>query len=396
MSIPIPDKIESIWTATAAGTTYPTLEEDLEIDAAVIGGGMAGLNIAYFLTEQGLKVTLVETGKLAAATSGNTTAKVTSLHGLRYGYLTQDFGKDKAQIYADSNEWAVDKIQEIIQKEGIECDFYRAPSFTYTKNEQDLARIKQETEASLDLGLPASFVNNISGISFDILGAVKFDNQGYFHPRKYLLKIAEVISSKGCLIWENTQAQEIKEDADFCLVKTANASIKARYVVVATNFPFYDPSNIFSKLERLGSFVVAVQPKIEVPEIMVIGTRSLDMSFRPHKEKGEKWMIVGARHEEKFGNKSMQEHFEILATLAHDNFKADKVGYKWGAADTMSRDKVPYIGKMPKSKNIYVATGFSAWGMTPSVVSAKLVTDMIMGEKNEWESLYTPERLVTD
>lgn len=393
MSIPVPEKIESIWTATTPGTAYPSLEKDLESDVVVIGGGMAGLNIAYFLIGQGLKVALIEIGRIAAATSGNTTAKVTSLHGLRYGYLVETMGKGKAQIYADSNEWAVSKIQEIIQKEGIECDFHQAPSFTYTKSEEDLQKIKQEAETALDLGLPASFVDNIPGISFNTLGAVKFDGQGYFHPRKYLLKIAEVVSSKGGSIWENTQAMDIKEEVDSCVVKTPNANIKAKSVVIATNFPFFNPNNIFSKLERLGSFVIAVQPKIDTPEIMVIGTRGLDMSFRPHKEKGEKWMVVGARHEEKFGNRTMEEHFEILANLAKENFNADSVGYKWGAADTMSRDKVPYIGKMPGSKNIYIATGFSAWGMTPSVVSAKLIMDLIMGEENEWETLYTPERL---
>ncbi|MCL5073780.1 MAG: FAD-binding oxidoreductase [Actinobacteria bacterium] len=391
----MPGKIESIWVATTPDTNYPTLEKDLETDVIVIGGGMAGLSTAYFLKNQGLKVAVIEAGKIVNSTSGNTTAKITSLHGLRYAYLSKNFGKDKAQIYASSNEWAISEVERIIKKENIDCDFYKAPAFTYTRSEDDLREIQKEVEAALQLNLPASFATSIPDSSLKITGAVRFDNQAYFHPRKFLLKIAQTINKDNNSIWENTQAIDIKEEENFCIVKTSKAMLKAKSVVIATNFPFFDPNNIFSKLERSGSFVIAISPESKIPDAMYIGTKSLDMSSRPHKDKEKEWVIIGARHEEKPSGKGMNENFELLTQIAKKNFKVKSVDYKWGAADTMSQDKVPYIGKMPGAKKIFVATGFSAWGMTSSIVSAKLLTDLILGVENEWESLYNPARLET-
>lgn len=386
----LPEVFESIWTATTLVTNFPEALGEVETDVIIIGGGIAGLNAGYFLKSQGLKVVVLEAGKIASGTSGNTTAKVTSLHELKYFYLTKTVGEGSAKIYADGNQWAIEKLEDIIKKENINCDFYHAPSFTYTTSKDNLAEIKQEVSTALKLGLPASFVTTIPKTSLKILGAVRFDNQAYFHPRKYLLCIADLINKNGSLIFENSGALDIKEGEDYCVVKTSKCILKAKFVIIATNFPFYDP-NFFSNLYMTRSFVIAATPASSYPDAMFIGTKSLDLSFRPYSDQQREWLIIGERHNEKEGNVDTNENFRKLAKTAEKNFKIKSIDFKWGAADTMSLDKIPYIGKM--SERILVTTGFSAWGMTTSFVSAKILTDLIMGKKNDWQKLYDPKRL---
>ncbi len=387
-------EIKSIWRATTYETDYPRLKKDLKVDVVVIGGGMAGLSIAYSLTKQGLKVAVLEGGRIASATSGNTTAKITSLHGLRYASLAKKFGLEKAQIYASSNQWAVEEIEYIIRKEEIDCDFYMAPAFTYTSSKAELQNIIDELNMCLQLSLPASYEIKVDSAKIKVAGAVKFEDQAYFHPRKYLLKLAEIINESGGLIFENSRALGVEERNGFCIVSAGESKVTAKAAVVATNFPFYDPDKIFVKLHRAGSFVIAATPAGDFADVMYIGTQGMDMSFRPHKDGDRRWLIVGARHDEKPGDNNLTESINLLVKLAKKNFQVKSIDYQWGATDTMSSDNVPYIGLFPRRRNVYVATAFSAWGMTPSVVSAKLIGDLILGKKNDWESLYDPQRLL--
>ena len=61
----------------------------------------------------------------------------------------------------------------------------------------------------------------------------------------------------------------------------------------------------------------------------------------------------------------------------------------------MSLDDCYYIGRYSKSKtNWYTATGFNKWGMTGAMLSAMMLSDMVCGQQNEFESVFTPSRSI--
>ena len=193
----LPEKIESLWTATTPKTNYPELASGIETDVAIIGAGIAGLNVGYFLQRVGFRVVIIDAQMIATGTSGNTTAKVTSQHSLKYEYLKNKLGMEQARTYAEANQWAIDELEKIITREKIECDFTRLPAYVYAMTEDGFLEIKKEAEAAKEINLPASLLKKIENITFPIIGALKFDNQAYFHPRKYLLAVAEVIQKQG-------------------------------------------------------------------------------------------------------------------------------------------------------------------------------------------------------
>ena len=125
--------MESVWKKNIEIPRRGRLEKGLHTKVAVIGAGMAGLLTAYLLQEQGVETVVLEAGRIAGGQTCNTTAKITSQHNLIYGYLREKFGAEKAGMYAHANQQAIENYARIIEKERVDCQFLRCPSFLYTR-----------------------------------------------------------------------------------------------------------------------------------------------------------------------------------------------------------------------------------------------------------------------
>jgi glycine/D-amino acid oxidase-like deaminating enzyme/nitrite reductase/ring-hydroxylating ferredoxin subunit len=387
----LPGKPVSLWIATTPETNFPALTGDLSVDVAVIGGGITGIATAYMLKQAGATVAVLEADRVVSSVTGNTTAKITSLHGLIYDHLVSQFGEEKARIYADAQESAKEKIASLVEQLGIDCDFRRASAYTYTLDEQESEQVAKEVEAARRLGLPVSYTEE-TDLPFKVRAAVRFDNQAQFHPRKYLLALAEKIPGDGSHIFERTRMLDV-EDAAPCLVKTERGTIKARSVVVATHFPYPDPKLYFAAMYPTRSYVLGCRLNGPVPQGMYVSTGTPHNSIRNNPyEDGEIVMIGGEHHKTGQGGDT-RERYQRLEKWARANFDIASVEFRWSTQDNNTVDRVPYIGKLSTgSEHLYVATGFAGWGMTNSHVAAQLLGDMILGRDNPWAELFDPSR----
>lgn len=114
---------KSYWLDSTDDTNYPSLEKDISVDIAIIGGGITGITTALLLKNEGFKVALIEADKIAQGTSGHTTAYITSQHDIIYSNLINNIGIEKAKQYADANEGAIDFIENMVKEYNIDCDF---------------------------------------------------------------------------------------------------------------------------------------------------------------------------------------------------------------------------------------------------------------------------------
>lgn len=155
--------MQSLWLKTEKDILENSkkLEESVECDVCIIGGGITGISSAYYLSKSGKKVILLEREKLSTKTTGNTTGKITSQHGLFYKYLIDNYGKEYAKDYYEANQDALENIANIIKEEKIKCDFERQSAYVFTKSEQELSKIKDEVKAVKDIGGEAKFVETI-------------------------------------------------------------------------------------------------------------------------------------------------------------------------------------------------------------------------------------------
>ena len=170
---------------------YESLNNDINTDCLIVGGGIAGLTTAYLLAKENKKVTIVEADEIGFGASGRNTGKVTSQHGLIYSIIEKEYSSEKARLYYDANEEGLKLIKNIIEENHIDCNFKVVPSFVYTEEEKYIKDIKNEYEICKELKIPCEYMNNIKGVPLEIKGALCFENQGQFNPKKYVDALAK-------------------------------------------------------------------------------------------------------------------------------------------------------------------------------------------------------------
>lgn len=383
----------SYWLETSPETAYEALDtaDRLSVDTVVVGGGIAGVTTAAELDAAGQSVALVERDRLVEGVTGRTTAKLTSLHGLVYHHLVEQFGLPRAQMYAQANEAAIDEVERTVEEHGIDCAFERTPAYTYTESHDEVDRIRDEVQTAQRLGLPASFVES-TDLPYDVAGAVRFDDQATFHPRNYLLALAERVAGDGSYVFERTTVTDV-EDGEPCRVSTDRGDLTADDVVVATHFPVYDHALYFARLVPKRSYVVAARLAGEVPEGVYYDPSDPYFSVRP-KPGGEANMVLlgGQAHRTGHGGSTTERYRRLEATV-RSRFDVGSIDYRWSTQDYFSIDRVPFVGRhSPRVDHVYVATGFGGWGMTGGTVAGMLLSDLVRGEENAWRGLYRPTR----
>jgi glycine/D-amino acid oxidase-like deaminating enzyme len=364
--------MNSVWSESSNIESFKKLDGDCKCDVLIIGGGMAGVLCAYFLKEQGVDYLLVEGGKIGSGITKNTTAKITAQHGLIYSDLIKNTGEVKAKQYLYANLWAIKKYKELGQK--IPCCFEGKAAFTYSL--KDKKKIEDEVRALKKLGFSAEYFNAVP-LPLDVKAAIKFNNQAQFNPLQFIAGIV-----KGLNIKENTFVKKVKASVAY----TDNGNIKAKKIIITTHFPFINTHGFyFAKLYQSRSYVVAYKNAPNV-DGMYVDAEQNGMSFRNY---NDLLLIGGGDHRTgKIGG-----GYEELRNFAKTFYPDAEEKYSWATQDCMSLDSVPYIGRYSKGlPNVFVATGFNKWGMTSSMISAKILCDMILEKPCNEFDVFTPNR----
>lgn len=388
----------SWWVTSTAGTTYSRLSAGTtDADVVVLGGGIAGLTTAYALARAGREVLVVEADRIVRGVTGFTTAKVTVAHNLVYADLAERFDEATAAGYAASQSAALQWVRDTVAAEGIDCELEDRASLVYTEVPEERESIEAEVAAARAAGLDAELVID-SELPYDVVAGVRLGGQAQFHPRKYLLALAERFVARGGRIVERTRALDVAE-GEPCVVTTDSGEIRANEVVVATHYPFLDRGLLFSRLAPYRDVVVAVPvPADRAPQVMAISTGSEEggthsVRTAPYDDDRRLLIVTGGQY--KTGTTSaVEERYEQLTAWVGERFGTTDVVHRWSTQDTSSVDRLPYIGRLPLSgEHVWVATGFSAWGMTGGTMAGLLLTDLITGRQSPWAELYDPSRV---
>jgi glycine/D-amino acid oxidase-like deaminating enzyme len=368
--------VKSIWNETTIIPRRNPLPGNRKAEVVVIGAGLAGILTAYYLSRQGKSVIVLEADRIGGGQTGYTTAKITSQHNLIYEKLEKTMGTTLAAQYAKANQWAVEEYKKLVRIHKIDCHLEEKDSYLYSLKVSEVLR--READAAVRLGIPATFEREVE-LPFHISGAVRFPGQAQFHPLEFIKDM-----SSGLTIYEKTRVIEVKDHQ----VITDKGTVTAEHIVFACHYPFaIMPGFYFMKMYQKKSYVMEFAP-VEPLSGMYLGIDQRGYSFR---SVGDHLLLGYGSH--RTGKPKKENPYDVLKRTGKHLYSTAEEVRHWSAMDCMTLDSVPYIGHFSSGKPYWhVATGFKKWGMTSSMVAARIISAEILGRRTEFSEVFSPQR----
>jgi glycine/D-amino acid oxidase-like deaminating enzyme/nitrite reductase/ring-hydroxylating ferredoxin subunit len=393
----------SYWTDSASPFKTDPLRENKETHVVIIGGGIAGVTIAYSLSLRGIPVVLLEDGFIGSGESGRTTAQLVTALDNRYYDLRRIYGEDKIKVIAESHARAIDFVEDTVRKENIECGFTRCDGFLFLDPSDTVNSLDEEQDAATIAGVNVSLVDVMPGIA-DSSPALCFHNQAIFHPLKYLAGLCAVIQKNGGEIFTETHAKSIEPGK----VTTENGHIiRAAHVVVATNSPVNDMFKIHLKQYPYRTYVIAATiRKNYLPTAMWWDTGDHNVNPRippyhyvrtqPYTSQEDLLICGGEDHSTGLEPKDHlppEFRYDKLEAWTRARFPIGEIRYRWSGQVLEPMDGLAFIGRYGDTKDhVYIVTGDSGNGMTHGTIAGLLIPDLIQDIRHPWEKIYDPGR----
>lgn len=372
-------KRQSLWTEVVL-PAFPPLEGDLDVDAAVVGGGIAGLSAAHRLARAGRRVVVLEARRLGGAETGHTTAHLTEVTDTRYHTLETRFSRATARLVAQASRAAIDDIAAI--SAGFEggCDFEVVPGFLFTEVREDVDTLERELTAMRRAGLRAARALH-PPLPFPVAGAIRIDAQARFHPLEYLRGLAGQLVELGGLVHERTRVLDVL-DGEPARVVTGRGVVRARDVLVMTNVPVSNRVAIHTKLAAYRTYAIAAPAPADTPEGLFWDLEDPYHYVRAHRLGERVFLIVGGEDHKTGQAEDPDACYGRLERWTRERFSIGDVEHRWSGQIIEPADGLPYLGRNTSSEHVWVATGFSGTGMTFGTVAAHVLTDGVLGRDN--------------
>jgi glycine/D-amino acid oxidase-like deaminating enzyme/nitrite reductase/ring-hydroxylating ferredoxin subunit len=367
---------------------------DEKTDVLVIGGGIAGLSTAYELMRQGVDVMVIDRGTIAGGMSARTSAHLSFELDDYYHELISLRGEENARTYFESQRAAIARIEEIVERERIDCDFARVDLFLFAPDRSGRKTLEKEIEAAQRVGVPGVDWAE-APVAGDVEGCLRFPDQARFHPLKYLKAVAEVLKASGVRIYAHSPVLSVEEtDGRVIATTEQGVTVRANAAVLATNTPFVDPVAIHTKQAPYRTYVIAATiAQGHAPDALIWDTLDPYHYVRLQRHGPDTLLIIGGEDHKTGTHNDARRRLTRLERWARARFpNLGEVRYAWSGQVYESVDYVPFIGRNPGHERIFVVTGDSGSGLTMGVAASLILPDLIAGRENPWVELYDPSR----
>jgi glycine/D-amino acid oxidase-like deaminating enzyme/nitrite reductase/ring-hydroxylating ferredoxin subunit len=371
---------------------YPALDEDLDVDVAVVGAGMAGTSVAWELMRSGHRVALVDRARVGCGVTGHSTGKVSALQGLRYSSVENDLGARVAASYAESQLLAMQHLSATVEGLTADCHLTRQPGILFAEDDRALERLTAEVKSARRAGIDLRLTLE-TGLPFPTTGAAVLDDQIALDPLAYVQALAADLVGGGGQVFEHTGVIRLDEGEPHVLTTRNGRVVRARDVVVTTQFPVFDRAMLFHRLHPRREFVLLADASDTepLPAMYINAGRDVRSLRTARLDQRDHVLVTGAPFTP--GGDGPGRLAE-LRSWADERLGRPTWRGAWAAQDYDTPDGLPFIGPLHRfGSNLWVAAGFGGWGLSNGVLAGLLIRDLVEGRKSEHASLFHTRRL---
>lgn len=382
----------SYWRQTAAlGPAFPRLETYTRAEVVVVGAGITGLTAAWTLKQAGKKVVVLEASQVGGGTSGGTTGHLDAYPDRGLANLVQSFGESATRIAVTARRAAIDQIERLAA-DAPDVDFRRVPAYLYTERPSRLEWLQKEYEAAAAVGLPATLTSSVP-LPFACAGGLRIEGQARMNALAYVRHLALRVHGDGSTVYEATRVMRPPRDAAPCVVQTDQGRVEADAVLLATHSAFLGISELDFRVAPYQSYAMMVRTASPLDDALYWDDEQPYHYTRlAHSGSSHELIIGGADHKTGQGGDE-RDSLRALENYARRRWNVERIEHRWSAEFFEPSDGLPYVGRVPFGKHIYVATGFSGSGLTWGTAAGMLLADLVLGRENPLAPVITPSRI---
>ena len=382
---------------------YPALEKSIKTEVLIIGGGISGALVGYYLVNAGVDCVVVDSRTIGLGSTCASTSLLQYEIDTPLSVLIDKSGLRQAVSAYKLSEKAISKLAAIDKKIGCgEFEFKKSLYYADSSGKQDA--LKKEFETRKKNGFKVNWLDEKDikrQFGFSAPAAILSDTAAQTDAYKFTHALHQHSIQKGLRIFDRTKVKDISYQRNVIVAKTSNgATIRAKYIVYANG---YEAINYIDKKIVEVHFTYAMASEqchassaFWKDETLIWNTADPYLYMRTTKDRR---ILVGGR-DEKFSNdckldKMIQSKSRQLKKDFKKLFPAIglKPEFSWGGTFVTTDDGLPFIGSIKDKPNSYFALGFGGNGITFSQVAAEIITDLITKGRSKYGKLFSFERI---
>ena len=384
--------------------TYNALQQDIETEIAVIGGGISGALVAHKLVSEGHHVTLVTAGHIAdGSTCASTSLLQYEIDVPLYKLIKKTGYKRAVESYLLCHG-SIDKLEVLHKKLGLSKNFQKRKSLLLASTKKDVDALKMEYESRLKIGIDVSWLSqNKLKKEFGLRSpaAVYSAKGGQTDAYLFTQTLVKRCADSGASVFDKTETEKITSNRQGVKLTTSTGyTIKARYAVMATG---YETVNWINKnFTQLHSTYVIISEPVKKEylwkdECLIWETATPYVYIRTTPDHR---IIIGGKDEPFNSAHKRDSLLNIKSKQLLQTFQKKfpnipfNIEYKWAGTFAETRDGLPFIGSIKEFPNVFFALGFGGNGITFSQIAADLISDKIAGRPNPDLRLFSFSRMV--